>query len=174
MAKRSKRMTMNSSFISVAAIFAMILVDPLSTSAQSPQPATSSASTAAPVKSAAVSLVENSLSPIFVPGGGKVSVVSVSISPSRASLNGGQSATFTAKVSGSSITTVTWSLSPQVGTITNGVYQAPTVVATQQTVTVTATSVADSTKSASANVTLNPVAVALSPSGTTSLTGGES
>ncbi len=100
--------------------------------------------------------------------------MSVSVSPSRTSLNGGQSATFTARVSGTSNTAVTWSLSPQVGTITNGVYQAPATIATQQTVQVTATTVADSTKTASATVTLNPVVVTLSSSGATSLTGGGS
>ncbi len=62
-------------------------------------------------------------------------VVTLSSSGST-SLIGGQSATFTAKVSGTSNTSVTWSLSPQVGTITSGVYQAPAVIASQQTVTV--------------------------------------
>src|ERR1700677_697801 len=175
MPKRSKRMTMNSSFISLAAIFAMILVDPPSTSAQSPQPATlTAAGTANPAKSAAFSPVVNPTSPELAPGGGKVSVVSVSVSPKSTSLNGGQSATFTAKVTGSSITTVTWSLSPQVGTIVNGVYQAPATIATQQSVSVIAMIVADSTKCAIATVTLNPVAVTLSSSGSTSLNGGAS
>jgi hypothetical protein len=155
MAKRSKRITMRPLFISAAAILAML---------------TTAASAADQAKSAAVPAVVNSTGPALAP----VGKVSVSVSPSRASLNGGQSATFTAKVSGSSNTNVTWSLSPQVGTIASGVYQAPAIIASQQTVQVTATSVADPTKSATASVTLNPVAVTLSSSGSTSLTGGES
>jgi hypothetical protein len=89
--------------------------------------------------------------------------VSLSLSPGSASLQGGQSATFTATVSGTSNTAVTWSLSPQVGTITNGVYQAPAIIASQQTVTVTATSAADTSKTASATVSLTPVAVTIGP-----------
>jgi uncharacterized protein (TIGR03437 family) len=51
---------------------------------------------------------------------------------------------------------VTWSISPQVGTIdSTGVYTAPSTVASSQKVTVTATSVADSTKTATATVTLS-------------------
>jgi hypothetical protein len=57
-------------------------------------------------------------------------------------------------VSGTTNTAVTCSLSPQVGTITNGVYQAPAIIGSQQTVTVTATSVADPTKIASATLSL--------------------
>ena len=116
MGKRSKRMTIHRSFISVAAIFAMIVVGPPSTIAQSRQTATlTAANTADPAGSAAVSLGVNSISPALAPAA-KASGVSVSVSPSRTSLNGGQSVTFTAKVSGSSNNAVTWSLSPQVGT----------------------------------------------------------
>ncbi len=146
-------------FISAAAILAILAIT------------STAASAADAAKSPAVSPVVNSTSPEIAQG--KASV-SVSVSPSRTSLNGGQSATFTAKVSGTSNTTVTWSLSPLVGTIANGVYQAPAIIASQQTVQVTATSVADPTKTASATVTLNPVVVTVSSSGSTSLTGGES
>jgi len=53
---------------------------------------------------------------------------------------------------------VTWSLSPNTGTINSaGSYTAPATIASLQTVTVTATSVADATKSASATVTLTPL-----------------
>ena len=58
---------------------------------------------------------------------------------------------------------MTWSISPQVGTISNGVYQAPATISTQQTVTVTATSVANSADTATATVTLIPVAVTVGP-----------
>jgi trimeric autotransporter adhesin len=60
---------------------------------------------------------------------------------------------------------VTWSLSPNVGTISSGgLYTAPSTIAANQTVTATATSAADNTKTASATVNLiQPVAVSLSP-----------
>jgi hypothetical protein len=91
----------------------------------------------------------------------------LSLSPAGASLNGGQSATFTPIVNGTSNTAVTWSISPQVGTVAGGVYQAPAIIASQQTVTVTATSVANSTVSASAAVTLQPVGVTIGPASAT-------
>ena len=77
-------------------------------------------------------------------------VVAVSISPVSASLQTGSTQQFTAYVTGSSNTAVTWSASG--GTVsTNGLYTAP---ATAGTYSVTATSQADSTKSASATVTV--------------------
>src|SRR5208337_4201752 len=100
-------------------------------------------SAADPGKTASVSLV---LKPVGNPA---VPTLSLSLSAGSVSLTGGQSATFTSTVSGTSNTAVTWSISPQVGTITNAVYQAPSIIASQQTVTVTATSVADSTVTAS-------------------------
>ncbi len=83
--------------------------------------------------------------------------VSVSISPSAVTLRAGQSQQFTATVTGASDTSVTWSRSPAIGTLTStGLYRAPSSITSQQTVTVTATSVADPTRSASATVTLMP------------------
>jgi hypothetical protein len=60
-----------------------------------------------------------------------------------------------------------------VGTIANGVYQAPAIIANQQTVAITATSAADPTKTASATVTLIPVGVTVGPAAT-SLEAGQS
>ncbi len=91
------------------------------------------------------------------------SPVVLSLTPGSASLTGGQSATFTSTVTGTTNTAVTWSLSPAIGTITNGAYKAPSTIASQQTVTVTATSVADTTKSETATVTLVPVGVSVGP-----------
>ncbi len=94
--------------------------------------------------------------------------VSVSVNPPSVVLTAGQTQQFSATVSGTSNTAVTWSLSPNVGTIsTSGLYTAPSAIASQQIVTVTATSVADSTKSAAASVTLVPVSVTVSPSNVT-------
>jgi len=88
--------------------------------------------------------------------------VAVSVSPSSATLYGGQTQQFTAAVANAnpSETGVAWSISPAgVGSInSSGLYTAPTTFATEETVTVTATSQADSTKSASATVTLLPPA----------------
>jgi len=89
--------------------------------------------------------------------------VSISVAPATATLNAGQTQQFTATVTGSSNTAVTWSISPNVGTINStGLYTAPSTITTQQTVTVTATSQADNTKTGTATVTL-AVATAFQP-----------
>jgi hypothetical protein len=87
--------------------------------------------------------------------------VSVTISPTSASVRIRTSITFTAKVSGSSNTQVQWQVNGvaggnlTVGTISAaGVYTAPAAVPSPNTVTVTAVSAADPTKSASATVTI--------------------
>jgi hypothetical protein len=83
-------------------------------------------------------------------------VVSIGLAPTTASLTVGQSQQFSASVSGTTNTAVTWSLVPNVGTILNGLYTPPATIATQQAVTVMATSVADTTKTASAAMQLQP------------------
>ncbi len=93
--------------------------------------------------------------------------VSVAISPTTASLQPGQQTQFTASVSGTTNTAVTWTATG--GTVTtSGLYTAPTSTGTY---TVTATSSADPTKSASATVTVTQVSVSLSP-GTASIQTG--
>jgi cytochrome c553 len=115
----------------------------------------------ATASSAANSAVTASASISLVP---TAPTVSISVSPTSASLSSGQSATIVPTVTGSSNTSVTWSISPAVGTLAGGVYTAPTTISTQQTVTVTATSVAAATQSASASITLLPtVTVAVVP-----------
>ena len=90
------------------------------------------------------------------------SAIRVSVSPTAASLQTGAQQQFTALVSGTNNTAVTWSVSA--GTIAaNGVYTAP---GTAGTYTITAMSSADGTKSASALVIVSvpqPVAVTISP-----------
>ncbi len=81
--------------------------------------------------------------------------ISVALTPTTGILEASQTQAFTATVSNTSNTAVTWSLSPAVGSIsTAGLYTAPASIPTEQTITVTATSVADSTKSASASMSL--------------------
>ena len=93
-------------------------------------------------------------------GGGLVSLtppVGVSVSPSGPiTLTQSQTQQFSATVTGTSNTAVTWSTNPVVGTISNGLYTAPSSISVAQsaTITVTATSVADSSKSASATINL--------------------
>ena len=88
--------------------------------------------------------------------------VSISVSPTTASLQTGAQQQFSAYVSGTSNTAVTWSASG--GTVTtNGLYGAPSAAGTY---TVTAVSAADSTKSASATVNVSapqPISVSISP-----------
>ncbi len=85
-------------------------------------------------------------------GGGNVTV---SVSPTSATLSSNQKQQFTATVSGTSDTGVAWSATS--GSVDgNGLYTAPTVTS-QTDVVVTATSTAEGSKSASAAVTVDPV-----------------
>ena len=99
--------------------------------------------------------------------------VTVTISPTTASVAGGATQQFTATVTGSSNTAVTWQVNSTaggdavVGTITtSGLYTAPTVLPSSTSVTVTAVSQADNTKSASATVTLTAPAITITISPT--------
>ena len=96
--------------------------------------------------------------------------VSVSVSPVSVNLTAGAATLqFTAALGGTSNTAVTWSISPQLGSISSaGVYTPPASISAQQTVTVTAVSSADSTKSASAAILLYPAAtVSVTPANAT-------
>ncbi|MGA2966955.1 MAG: Ig domain-containing protein [Terriglobales bacterium] len=80
--------------------------------------------------------------------------VKIAVSPTGATLSSNQTQQFTASVSGTSNTGVTWSATA--GSVSaSGLYAAPAVTA-QTSVVVSATSVADSTKVASAAITVNP------------------
>jgi len=82
--------------------------------------------------------------------------ISVSVSPTTATVASGGTEQFSAQVTNTSNTAVTWSATS--GTVsTTGLFTAPIVIATK-TVTVTATSVADNTKSAGATVTVTATA----------------
>ena len=85
--------------------------------------------------------------------------ITVSVTPPDPTLYAGKTQQFTATVSNTTNTAVTWTLNPNVGTISpTGLYTAPSTVGTQQAVTVTATSVANTTKTGSATITLLPPA----------------
>ena len=82
--------------------------------------------------------------------------ISVSVSPTTATVASGGTQQFSAQITNTRNTAVTWSATS--GTVSaSGLFTAPTVTATK-TVTVTATSVADNTKSSSATVTVNTAA----------------
>ena len=89
--------------------------------------------------------------------------ISVSVSPTTATVASAGTQQFTAQVKNTSNTGVTWSATS--GTVsTTGLFTAPTVT-TATTVTVTATSVADGSKSSSATVSVSAAAgiLTLSP-----------
>jgi uncharacterized protein (TIGR03437 family) len=82
--------------------------------------------------------------------------VGITISPTAATLTASGAQQFTATVTNASSNGVTWSISPQVGSIDQtGLYTAPAMISVSSKVTVTATAGADASKSASATVTLN-------------------
>jgi RHS repeat-associated protein len=102
--------------------------------------------------------------------------VSIGVSPVVATVYAGQTKQFSATVTNTSNTAVTWSIAPGSGSgnvSSNGLYTAPATVNAPQTVTLTATSMADPTKSASASVTLLPaIAISINP-GSATLHAGE-
>ncbi|MBV8673798.1 MAG: hypothetical protein JOZ33_10220, partial [Acidobacteriaceae bacterium] len=107
--------------------------------------------------------------------------VSVSISPTSATVNAGLQKQFTATVQNTSNTAVTWSVSgpgcsgAACGTVSSsGLYTAPAKVPSPAQVFVTATSIADPTKSSTATVTvIPPVGVAVTPPTAQVLTGAQ-
>ena len=80
--------------------------------------------------------------------------LSINVTPSRAELRAGQTAKFSASISGSSNTAVVWSLSGPGTVAQDGAYTAPPSVPAAQSARVTATSSADSSRSDSAQISL--------------------
>jgi hypothetical protein len=98
-------------------------------------------------------------------GSHKPQNISVSISPFSVSVASGKKQQFTATVSGTSNTAVTWKAS--LGSIdTNGLYTAPSVSA-QKSAVVTATSNADSSRQAEASLTITTISAPQPPAITT-------
>jgi hypothetical protein len=94
-------------------------------------------------------------------GGAAPILISVSISPTSASVPVGATQQFTATVLGAKNSAVTWQVNgvaggnSTIGTISSsGLYTAPAAIPSPATVTIEAVSQADSTKSASATVTV--------------------
>jgi hypothetical protein len=91
--------------------------------------------------------------------------VSITLTPTTATLTAGQSASFQAVISGSGNAGSSSAISPAVGTLVvlaqqgagdRVTYTAPAVIAGQQTVIITSTAHADATKTAAATITLLP------------------
>ncbi len=98
------------------------------------------------------------------------SAVAIALTPSSASVSAGNSVRFTPSIAGSLNAGVSWSLSPAVGTITDGLYTAPVNIDTLQTILVTAMSLADPSKLAQSSITLmpsRPLSISISPAQTT-------
>jgi Malectin domain/Domain of unknown function (DUF1929)/PKD domain len=90
--------------------------------------------------------------------------VLVQLNPSAISLFASQTQQFTTLVTGTTATGVTWSFSPQLGTLSStGLYTAPASIAAETTINVVATSVADPMQSTTAVVSLLPPVVAFVP-----------
>ena len=102
--------------------------------------------------------------------------ITVVVSPTSANIRAGDTFLFAASVSGTSNTSVTWSVNGTVGgtatlgTITStGSYTAPSTLPSPNTITVRATSVANSSASGPSNVTLmnpTPVLTGINPAST--------
>jgi len=87
------------------------------------------------------------------------------VTPAAVTLGPSQSQQFSPQIFFHSSPAVTWSISPQVGSITaSGLYVAPTSVATQQTVSVIATNGTNPNIGGRASITLTPSAAPAGPS----------
>ena len=90
--------------------------------------------------------------------------ISVAVSPASSSLVLSQAQQLAATVSNAANMSVTWSISPAVGSISpGGIYTAPSALASLTTITATATSVVDPTKAGSATITVDPTPVIITP-----------
>ncbi|HXA66647.1 MAG TPA: hypothetical protein VNV82_15910 [Bryobacteraceae bacterium] len=86
------------------------------------------------------------------------------MTPSSVSLTAGQWTHFEATVRGTNLPGVTWSITPPIGMLVNGIYTAPSTISSPQAVTVVVRSLADPTRTASATVFLAAtVGIAVAP-----------
>jgi hypothetical protein len=87
-------------------------------------------------------------------------IVSISITPTTGTLNPSQTESLTASVTGSMNTSVSWTLSPSVGTLgvsgNTAIYTAPATVTMIQQVLITVTSATNTTVKASSTIILAP------------------
>jgi len=94
---------------------------------------------------------------VVLPVNSAASSISVGVNPPTATLAASKTQQFGATVTGTSNSGVSWSVNPQVGSISSsGLYTAPAAISSTQQVTVTATSLADSKRTGLATITLTP------------------
>jgi hypothetical protein len=118
-------------------------------------------SQADPTKSAGALVTLNPPAPVPTPPTG---IITVTITPAAARLNAGQTQQFSANVSGTSDTRVSWSISPSLGSITaSGFYTAPASIASLGLVSITARSVANPNFSSTTVAFLIPGGAAPTP-----------
>ncbi|HEX6879791.1 MAG TPA: Ig-like domain-containing protein, partial [Terriglobales bacterium] len=110
-------------------------------------------------------------------GGGDGGRVTVSVSPSSATVIAGQTQKFTATVSGALNSTVAWNVTcsgSSCGTIdSTGLYTAPALIAADASVTVRAVSQEDTNIVATATISQKAVAVTVSPNSSATLISGD-
>ena len=95
------------------------------------------------------------ISSVLTAGTYAVAAPTIALTPASVTLSSSQTQAFAATITGTSNTTVIWSLSPTIGSISaTGLYTAPASITSAQTISVTATSAADTSVSASSNVAL--------------------
>jgi len=105
-------------------------------------------------------------------GSSKPAVIAVSVAPGTPQIPASGTQQFTATVTATSNTAVTWTLTGAGTLSASGLYTAPAAVPTQTTVTVTATSQADSTKSGTATATLLADSILVAPATANVVPGG--
>jgi hypothetical protein len=89
-----------------------------------------------------------------------VSVVTVVVSPNTIDISPGEQRELTATISGSPNHDIEWSISPEIGSISqNGLYSAPATLPKEASVIATARSRADRRKFATATITFSPPTV---------------
>ena len=136
---------------------------------------------AAPSTVTAVTITAVSVADPTKSGNASVSIAApISISPLTTAINLGGTVQFTATVTFSTNTAVTWQVNgvtggnSTLGTIsTSGLYTSPASAITPDVVTITAVSQADATQSASATLTVNPPPLVITPTGVTLTAGGQ-
>ena len=129
----------------------------------------------APATIAAAQTVTVTATSVVTPSGSESATctlnppIMVSLSPQSVTVYQGQTLSLAATVQNSANQSVTWSISPGVGSISSsGVYTAPLSITTDQTVTVTASSVATPSGSGIATITLSPpISVSMTPTSAT-------
>jgi hypothetical protein len=85
------------------------------------------------------------------------STVTLTLSPTNSVRTSSQTLQYTAFVTGTTNTSVNWSISPSLGSISpSGLWTAPASITSQQAITINAVSAADATKFATATITLIP------------------